>query len=369
MAITNPLVGYLTRPIVRPLFAKIPQGATLYTDFAKGIYKVDTTFGNFGYAYDITRASSKYVWQPVNAQMQLVEIPPNEPAFAYDPVTGEALGLSVEGSAVNLATQTAADANALSTWTQSEIGIAVVADDNFGSVIELTDTAANSQHYVGLNLAATSADKNRSVYVKMPNSNGNRYIALSCNQAASADVNTFIFDMQDGLFTQSGSDEVFGVTSFEEVTDGWYRIDFYSTDTTTSVSDFAIAFSSAPTGIASLTYSGAGSKILIALPQVESGQKPTSPIPTTTSTLTRDADIVTSDAATFGDWYRTSGTLTVTAKANVGDIVARLGSIEITADVDTEKEYSVTYTTDPLATELELLPSGNGYIKQDMFKE
>lgn len=54
---------------------------------------------SFGEIFNLTRPTSKWVF---NQQGQLVEVPAGQPAFSYDPVTGESKGILIEETRTNL---------------------------------------------------------------------------------------------------------------------------------------------------------------------------------------------------------------------------------------------------------------------------
>ena len=90
--------------------------------------------------------------------------------------------------------------------------------------------------------------------------------------------------------------------------------------------------------------------------QIESGTFPTSYIPTAGAAVTRAVDL---SSRTLGSEYNPdAGTLIVKAKAAaIGDTIATLGALSITADSLSEKTYAATYSTSNPATELELNPN------------
>ncbi|MDN6679234.1 MAG: hypothetical protein L0L17_05995 [Yaniella sp.] len=92
------LLGLIQRDTTKPV-------PSLLSDFKTQTYMLGTRRLDHGVSVDdmwnIQRASSKWVMGP---QGKLVEIPENEPAYHYDPSTGEALGVLIEESRTNLIT-------------------------------------------------------------------------------------------------------------------------------------------------------------------------------------------------------------------------------------------------------------------------
>lgn len=72
---------------------------SLIADMITGRYAsgVPLSPKSFSDVFSLTRASARWIW---NAQGQLVGVQAGQPCFEYDPVTGEALGLYLNGSAV-----------------------------------------------------------------------------------------------------------------------------------------------------------------------------------------------------------------------------------------------------------------------------
>lgn len=59
------------------------------------------------------------------------------------------------------------------------------------------------------------------------------------------------------------------------------------------------------------------------------------------------------------------GTVKVTAWAHPGETIFRLGSVEVLADDSYQiKTYTASYTDDPGATEIEILPGSNGWVER-----
>jgi hypothetical protein len=274
----------------------------------------------------------------------------DEPRFTYDPETGEPLGLLIEEQRTNLAMHNSGT-TPLDSWTTRELIVSTTTDTKFGDVIELTDTAVNDYHNVSFETPDDNLVYSRSVYVKKVDI---RYVVVSQAMNPTVTANSSIFDLDEGTWAQEENGG--NPHGIESIGDGWYRIDFYRNNSSASTNRFTIGLtSSASGGGANHQYVGAGSKLLIALPQVELGSLPSSPIKTEGTQVTRAADNCT---RTLGAEFNASeGRLDVIANVPVGETVIQLGSESIVSDFDGEKDYTLIYSADPSATILEVLPS------------
>jgi len=213
-----------------------------------------------------------------------------EPRYTYDPTTGEELGLLVEESRTNYLT----NSSALHTWPTilSPIVTANATSAPDGTITATSLVPASGQQNQ-IFLPNFDNKRNLSVFAK---ADGYDHIILvaQSNPSTSAGV----------LFSLSGSGNVvatnYGATgSIQQLANGWYRCTMTrsSTDTAT-MNTFIIraADSSTPSGSywAQSSFLGDGtSGVYIWGAQLEEGSYPTSYIPTTTSTVTRDPDTVT----------------------------------------------------------------------------
>ena len=260
----------------------------LVAAFAQESYHINGDRITFGDTFDITRSSSKYVYGTGAQTGQLVEVPPNTPAYQHDPVTGAPLGLSVEGSATNVLTY----GNDFTQWFQSITGDgALTLTPSYGlfgdfSTSRIQATATTGQAFIFLTGGSgfENVDTNLSVFARSL-TGSSQSIVLSQNAGTTVTV-----------------------------TPDWQRLDV--------TANLAIANRQARIG--AISSSGVTSvDIEICIAQIESGSEPTSPIITTGSQLTRSADIVTSDAATFGDWYpsgTSEGTFVVEWESSSNDL-------------------------------------------------
>lgn len=72
---------------------------SLIADMIAGRYAsgMPLSLKSFTEVFSLSRTTPRWIW---NAQGQLEEVPANQPCFEYDPVSGESLGLYLNGSAV-----------------------------------------------------------------------------------------------------------------------------------------------------------------------------------------------------------------------------------------------------------------------------
>lgn len=280
MSIVSPFIGDFLTPVGQPLVLS-PLVNGLRAEFDQQQFRINGGGVLFDTAFDITRSSSKYVYGTGAQTGQLIEVPPNTPAYQHDPVTGAPKGLSVEGSATNLLLYSRDFTNA--NWQKLALGAASapIVTANYAESVDGTMSATRVQMQTNSNTfsdrcilrqnyGSIAGGKSGSVFIKS-------------NTGASQNIG-----IHDG-----------GVNKTVVVDNNWQRFEG-------SIIEEAIYFGIELRG----TVTDTVADILIDFSQLEVGDKATSPIPTVASTVTRAADIVTSDAATFGDWF-TSNPFTV----------------------------------------------------------
>ena len=215
----------------------------------------------------------------------------------YNPVTGENLGVLIEGASTNLALRSEELDNA--TWTKTRSSIAANATtapdgttsaDNF-----IEDSSASATHPVTQSsISFTSGNSYTLTIFAKAKERTEVFLQLSI-AAFPAAPNAF-FDIAGGTVGVVGA----GVDSSEikNVGNGWFRCSITATSDATTSSDIAIR----PSVSGSTTYSGDGSSgLYIWGAQVEQQPFATSYIRTEGSTVARvKDDLSLSSSSTFG---------------------------------------------------------------------
>lgn len=218
--------------------------------------------------------------------------------FDHNPTTFESLGLLVEEQRTNLVTYSEQFDNAA--WTKSVSSITantIVAPDGALTGDLFIPNTTSGNHAVSRNALTVGTQYTLSVYAK---AGGYQYLAVS-NAGSSA--LTAVFDLVNGTRTTGGSVTSASITP---VGNGWYRCVL---TITAGFAGFSLYVSTLSTNIN--TFSGDGySGIFIWGAQLEAGAFPTSYIPTTSATVTRNADVATMTGTNFSSWFNPSqGTL------------------------------------------------------------
>ena len=248
-----------------------------------------------------TRVNSSGFIESVNADI---------PRFDYDPVTFLPKGLLIEETRSNLHRQSEAFSSPWTTTRASVVSAAVQAPSGVNSVIAFTEDATNNfshELYQNTTKAASAITYTYSLYVKKA---GRDWICVTIWDN-SANGNRFWFNVNTGA---KGSTTTFG-TPFTSATydivaaqAGFYKI--FMTLTSNTATNLAVTLystnadnSTAP----AVALNAAG--LYVYGSQLEAGAFATSYIPTTTTRLTRNADVVSMTGTNFSDWYNaTEGT-------------------------------------------------------------
>lgn len=290
------------------------------------------------------------------------------PRIDYDPATGEYKGLLIEEQRTNdfpggLFEPRASGDPALITTVEDEKlpGIQVTriegAEDNYDGFRDYRTASEISRDIAG------AGPRRLAVLVKP--SGSVRYMRVSTSSSTHEATHNWVasVDLWE-LRTSRQSSQYYGFY-LQDVGGEWVFVSFTAAPNH-NYRRLSVAFGmdgQGATDYASWTPIPEGDTVLLALPQhyADTTERIKSLIPTTDgSTVTRAKDFVTRDLGP--EYNQSEGTLTVTAKANIGAVVARLGSLELIADTADEKAYTLSYTNGPSSPVLELLPVGSGTI-------
>lgn len=246
---------------------------------------LDFTTGVLDPRVTVTRALNTAT--AINSSGFIAVVNANLPRFDYDPNTLAPRGLLIEESRSNLFIQSQFQGNwTANAGTTTFLGTYVTSPDGTSNGRILNDTSASAAAYVFQGVSFTNGTVyTLSVYVKKGVS---RYFALtSFTQSGRAlfDLNNYSLSSVTGIVTSATITAVGG---------GWYRCTATMAANATGTNNLGFGdFEASPTG--DLYYLWGA--------QVEAGAFATSYIPTTTTSLTRNADVVTMTGTNFSSWY------------------------------------------------------------------
>ena len=227
---------------------------------------------------------------------------PGQARFDHNPVTGDSLGLLVEEQRSNLFTYSEQFDD--SAWTKTRSSITantIIAPDGTLTADKLVEDATTGEHQVSRATAITSGVRfSFSCFVKSAERTIAR-LAFSTG-GASIEIGTATYNLVSQAIVTSGT--VFA-TTIQDVGNGWFKISAVTSQSTgTGSPTFSITLVSTGT---TTNYTGDGtSGLYIWGAQVEAGAFATSYIPTTTTALTRNADVASMTGRNFSDWYNAS---------------------------------------------------------------
>jgi len=261
------------------------------------------------------------------------------PRFDYNPSTLQPRGLLIEEQRTNSLTYSDDFANAA--WAKDECSVtanAIVAPDGTltGDIV-IANTAA-LQHQVRQTITlAASTTYTISVYAKAGGEN-----LIGIGVGGNVKPITTNFDLS--TLTFSGDVSVGGTIvskSFTPISNGWNRISLvFTTDSSGTVPNLARI---SPRGFA-LTPGDGTSGVYIWGAQLEAGAFATSYIPTTTTALTRNADVASMTGTNFSSWYNASEGTFVTQFTNRNPLI---NAVPVTANDNTNNNrigFDVTST-------------------------
>lgn len=276
------------------------------------VYTGDGTSGLFLWGAQLERYSSARTYIPTTTAAVYGA------RFDHDPVTGICRGLLIEEARINTCT----NSNLLTaaSWNQLNLSVASSGTSPDGSsAFEITEAAVNSGHSLFNSGGATSTANTtivsgtaytQSVFLKKSGSSID-WVQLTFTSGGFGFTQYANFDIGNGVVGNSS-----GVTPrIESFPNGWYRCSITATATgpTTGVGVIINLINNVNTAARGPSYLGStANKILASLGQFEAGSFPTSYIPTTTTALTRSADVCSITGADFTSfWNQNEGTIVV----------------------------------------------------------
>ena len=220
----------------------------------------------------------------------------DEPRFDHDPETGECLGLLIEEQRTNRVTNN----EDLSLWKQNSNPTLnsndTVSPDGNTTADKVTQT---NQVFTGVSTDMSGITTNTvyscSVFIKPDGDTTTRFgFYDTSNWQGSLDT-----DWSSGEPSTNGSLGGASDIVYEEYPNGWYRASFKAS---TQSNAFAgtVSFHCHP------DRTGTGKSAWFWGAQLEAGAFPTSYIPTSGSTETRNPDKVSMEGDNFSDWYNQS---------------------------------------------------------------
>ena len=223
----------------------------------------------------------------------------NVPRFDHDPITGARRGLLIEGAGTNLRTYSQALDNAAYTASRASLvpNVDYAPDGTLTAYALIEDGTGGNTHQVAHAASLTTGTAyTTSLFVK-PRGRYRFGLAWIGAGAYSA-TQRATFNLRTGAVTvDSGSP----TTHIRRLRGGWWRIGITATTTSTANGTAVLYLDNGTTvGYDGDTLSGA----LVWGAQIEAGSFPTSYIPTTTTAVTRSADVATIEGADFTSWFK-----------------------------------------------------------------
>lgn len=238
-----------------------------------------------------------------NSAGLIAPINANLPRFDYDPITLSCRGLLVEGQSANLLpySERFNEAAWLKTNTTVAFNDAVAPDGNL-TADKIIVASGSVQAFITQSYTwASGTTYVMSVFAKEA---GFRYMQLTFPGTVAGTGQYANFDLRDGIVTfQTG-----GNASIRPAANGYWRVSWSATATANVTAAVAAAiFIDSPTAgrVANATGNGVSGAHLWGS-QLESGVLPTSYIPTSTTSVVRNADVATITGANFSDWWQAS---------------------------------------------------------------
>jgi hypothetical protein len=308
VALTATLSVAAVQPVV--YVQSMPTDGTAYGnggDFLPA-YSGNGVDGAYFWGFQLEQRTTVTAYTPTTSATitnyipQLMTAPAGGPRFDHNPVTRESLGLLIEEARTNLLLRSEAiDVSAI--WAKAGSTIAAdasIAPDGALTAKAIVRTTSNNESMVRQSTAqAASTTYTFSVYAKSGSTGALLYLR---NIAVDATTGTGVVTFSlDGTNTITANSTYTGKASITPVGNGWYRCSITGTTAATIANNLVDAGCSTNAGLLS---GSINASVFIWGAQLEAGAFATSYIPTTTSTVTRQADSASMTGANFSSWYR-----------------------------------------------------------------
>jgi hypothetical protein len=283
----GPLVGTGATDRVVLTFTPTAGTLTLTVSGSVTLAQLEARSSATAYTPTTTQPITKYI-------PKMLFAPANVPVFDHNPVTGEALGLSVWEARTNLLLRSQEFDNAY--WTKTNASVTadqIIAPDGTLTADKLVEDTANSAHLINKDVSgiASGATVTYSIFVKAAERNQFR-ISRAGGAVASA------FNLSTLTVTNAAGSTGFIVP----VGNGVFRVGITFAILSTSTNVYFELQTTA--SVSSQSYLGDGtSGIYIWGAQLEQGAFPTPYIPTVASTVARSADVAVMTGANFSRWF------------------------------------------------------------------
>jgi hypothetical protein len=249
----------------------------------------------------------------VNSSGVITAATNNEPRFDYDPVTLACKGLLIEEARTNLALQSQDIATTWSTQNTPTLATDVaVAPDGTTTADSIQSTAAGAFRRIFYRASVpANSTVTASWFIKKEVSETN-YGGISLAFLGGTAKYVYVaVNAVTGATVAISSDYTPTIRTVDF--DDYWRISVTATDTFNNIQAEIGYYATLSANFSSLN-NGAGSARTIWGAQLETGAFATSYIPTTTTALTRNADVAVMTGTNFSDWWQaTRGGATVLA--------------------------------------------------------
>lgn len=250
---------------------------------------LDFTTGVLDSRVTITRALNTATRVNSSGFVEIVNA--NLPRFDYDPATLAAKGLLIEEARTNIALYSEQFNNAL--WVKSNSSVtpnAATSPDSTVNADLLVPTVALAQHRLDYTSTSTAATHAFSVYAKAA---GYGFVWLRIGTSGG------VVSLTDGSVSNVNAGYTVTATN---AGGGWWRVAVVGTAALNSIVRINVLPTSSVADFAGDGTSG----VFLYGAQLETGAFATSYIPTTTTSLTRNADVVSMTGTNFSSWFNAS---------------------------------------------------------------